>query len=82
MGKTYHKSWGNLSYEIVDEEAYGRYWWGRKPSTRKAFEEWLGDPDRSQRSIEKEYGRRYNFIRLKMADLVELGIIRRFKREA
>ena len=82
MGRIYEKAWGNMSYEIVDEEAYERYWWGRRPSTRKAFEEWLEDPDKSQRSIGIEYGKRYDFIHLKMVDLMKRGIIRRFQREA
>ena len=82
MGRIFDKARGNISYEILDEEAYERYWWGRRPSTRKAFEEWLGNPDRSQRSVEIEYGKKYNFIHLKMVDLVKLGIIRRFQREA
>ncbi len=81
MGRIYEKSGGKISYEILDEKAYERYWWGRRPSTKKALEDWLGDPDRTQRSIEIEYGKRYNFIHLKMTDLVTQGIIRRFKRE-
>ena len=81
MGRIYEKSWGKISYEILDEERYKRYWVGRRPSTKKAVEAWLKDPDRSQRSIEIEYDKRYNFIHLKMTDLVKRGIIRRFKRE-
>jgi len=82
MGRIFHKSWGNISYEILDETAYERYWWGRRPSTKRAVEDWLGDPDKSQRSIEIKYGKRYNFIYLKMTDLVKQGIIRRFKHES
>lgn len=82
MGRIFHKSWGNISYEILDEKAYEHYWWELKPSTRKIVETWLMDPDRSQRSIEIEYGKNDNAIRLKIVDLVRLGIIRRFKRDS
>ena len=81
MGRIFEKSFRNISYEILDEEAYERYWSGRKPSTRRAVESWLGDPDSTQRSIEKEHGKNYNFIHLKMSDLLKMRIIRRFKRE-
>jgi len=81
MGKTFNKARGNISYEILDEVAYERFWMGRKPSSRRAVEAWLGDPDRTQRSIVIEYEKRYNFIYMLMFDLVKLGIIRRFKRE-
>ena len=57
MGRIFDKARGNFSYEILDEKAYERYWWGRRPSTKKAFEEWLEDPDMSQRSIGIEYGK-------------------------
>jgi len=81
MGRIFNKTRGKISYEILDEKAYERYWWGRRPSTKKALEAWLGDPDRTQRSIEREYGKKYYFIHLRISDLVKLGIIRRFRRE-
>ncbi len=81
MGRIFHKSWGNVSYEILDEKAFERYWWGRRPSSKRAVEAWLGDPDRTQRSITIEHGKSYKFIHLRMSDLVKRGIIRRFKRE-
>jgi len=81
MGRTFNKSWGNVSYEILDEEAYKRYWWGRKPSTKMALEEWLGDSDKTQRQVEEEYGKKYRSINLNMIQLMKLEIIRRFKRE-
>ena len=81
MGRIFHKSWGNISYEILDEVAYERYWWGRRPSTKKAVEDWLGDPDRTQRSVEIEYGKSPRLIYLNMSELVKQEIIRRFKRE-
>ena len=81
MGRIFNKTRGKISYEILDEEAYERYWWGRRPSSRRAVEAWLGDPDRSQRSITLEHGKSYGFINRQMSDLVKRGIIRRFKRE-
>jgi len=81
MGRIFHKTRGKISYEILDETAYERYWWGRRPSTKKALEDWLRNPDRTQRSIEIKYDKKYNFIHLKMTDLKTQGIIRRFKRE-
>ena len=81
MGRIFHKTRGKISYEILDEKAYERYWWGRRPSSKRAMEAWLGDPDRTQRSIMLEHGKGYSFIHLKISDLVKRGIIRRFKRE-
>ncbi len=81
MGRIFNKTRGNISYEILDEEAYERYWWGRRPSTRMVVEAWLGDPDSTQRYIEKEHGKKYNFIHLKMSNLLKMGIVRRFKRK-
>jgi len=81
MGRIYDKSWGNISYEILDEKRYKRYWWGRRPSSKRILEAWLGDPDRTQRSIEIEHGKNYSFIQLNMVDLVKMGIVRRFKRK-
>ncbi len=81
MGRIFIKTRGNISYEILDEEAYERYWSGRKSSARRAVEAWLGDPDSTQRYIEKEQGKNYNFIHLKMNNLLKMGIVRRFKRK-
>ncbi len=79
MGRIFHKTRGKISYEILDEKAYERYWWGRRPSSKRAVEAWLGDPDRTQRSITIEHGKSDRFIHLRMSDLVKQGIIRRFK---
>ena len=81
MGRIYDKSWGNISYEILDEKRYKRYWWGRRPSSKRILEAWLGDPDRTQRSIEIEHGKNFSFINLNMVVLVKRGIVRRFKRK-
>ncbi len=81
MGRIFHKAWGKISYEILDEKAYERYWWGRKPSSKRAVEAWLGDPNRTQRSITIEHRKSFISISRQMRDLMKRGIIRRFKRE-
>lgn len=80
MAKIYEKSWGGYSYEIVDEAAYERYWVGKRPSTREAFEAWLMDPDKTQFSAALEHGKWPNVIRTKIRELTKQGILRRFKR--
>jgi len=79
MEKVYPKSYGGYSYEIMDEEAYERFWWGRKPSSREAFEAWLMDPNKTQHQLMIESGKRYPLRT--MRELLKTGIIRRFKRE-
>ena len=79
MQKVYAKSYGGFSYEIMDETAYERYWWGRKPSSREAFEAWLADPNKTQHQAMIEYGKQN--IGLNSRELTKAGIIRRFKRE-
>lgn len=44
------------SYQILDEERYERYWWGRKPSTKKLFEEWLKEPKLTMRAVSMRHG--------------------------
>ena len=79
MKKIYTKSSGGFSYEIMDEEAYERFWWGRQPSSREAFEAWLGDPNKTQHQTMIEYGKQN--VGWTARELVKAGIIRRFKRE-
>jgi len=79
MEKIYPKSYGGFSYEIMDEEAYERYWWGRKPSSREAFEAWLGDPNKTQHQAMIEYGKQN--VGWTSRELAKEGILRRFKRE-
>ena len=81
MGRIFDKAWGNISYEILDEKEYERYWWGRKPSTRRAFEAWLMDPDKTQNSVGREHGKWPSMIRLQLKRLLRRGILRKFKRE-
>jgi len=81
MKKVYPKKFGRFSYEILDEEAYEQYWWGKKPSTKKMFEEWLNNPEKKQRKVAIEYGRLYNSINLHLNEMTKQGIIRRFKRD-
>ncbi|MCW4049300.1 MAG: hypothetical protein NWE89_06130 [Candidatus Bathyarchaeota archaeon] len=80
MERFYHKSFGDYSYEIMNQVAYERFWWGKRPSSKKAFEAWLSDPDKTQYQIIKEHGRRN--LRTNMFSLVKDGIIRRFQRNA
>jgi len=82
MGRIFHKSWGSISYEILDEEKYKRYWWGRKPSTRAAFEAWLMNPENTQNSVAREHCKWPSIIQLQLKRLVKRGIIRRFKHES
>lgn len=82
MGKIYERFWGGYSYEIVDEAAYERYWWGRRPSTREAFEAWLKDPNKTQISAALEHRKWPRAIFIKVTELTRLGILRRFKRHS
>ena len=79
MEKFYHKSFGNYSYEIMDMKAYERFWWGKRPSSKKALEAWLSDPDKTQYQIMNEYGK--GNVRTNLIKLVKEGIIIRFKRK-
>ena len=79
MEKIYPKSYGGYSYEIMDEKAYERFWWGRKPSSKEAFESWLKDPNMTQHQLMIESGKTYPLRTIRK--LLKAGIIRRFKRE-
>lgn len=79
--RVYHKSFGGLSYEILDEEAYERYWWGKRPSTREYFEAWLKDPDITQYSVSLEHGKSTSSISGHITEMVKQGIIQRFRRD-
>ena len=79
MKKTYPKTHGGFSYEIMDEETYERFWWGRRPSSKEAFEAWLGDPNKTQHQTMIEHGNRS--IGWIIRQLTKAGILRRFKRE-
>lgn len=79
MKKVYPKSYGGFSYEIMDEVAYERFWWGRRPSSREIFEAWLGDPDKTQHQLMIESGKQYPLRTIR--ELMKAGIIRRFKRD-
>ena len=81
MAKIYDKAWRSYSYEIVDEDAYERYWGGRRPSTREAFEAWLKDPHKSQNSAALEHGKSPRVISLKVTELTRRGILWKFKRD-
>ena len=79
MEKFYHKAYGGWSYEIIDEEAFEKYWWGRRPSSKEALEEWLFDPHKTQHQMMKEHGKKN--IGWNIRELMKQGIIRRFQRE-
>ncbi|MBA7642279.1 hypothetical protein ES703_49968 [subsurface metagenome] len=79
MNKIYHKSYGGFSYEIMDEKEYDRFWWGRRPSSKEAFESWLKDPNMTQHQLMIESGKTYPLRTIR--ELLKAGIIRRFKRE-
>ncbi len=79
MQKVYPKSYGGFSYEIMDEVAYERFWWGRKPSSKEAFEAWLKDPNKTQHQLMIESGKHYPLRTIR--ELMKTGIIRRFKRD-
>ena len=79
MKTVYDKSYGGYSYEIMDEKAYEQFWWGRKPSSREAFEAWLGDPNKTQHQTMIEYGKQN--VGWTARELAKEGILRRFKRK-
>ena len=63
----------------MDEEAYERFWLGRRPSTREAVESWLGDLDKTQHQLMIEFGKHHPLRTV--SELLKAGVIRRFKRE-
>ena len=84
MERFYPKSYGGYSYEIMDEKEYERFWWGKRPSSKEAFEAWLFDPHKTQHQIMKEYGKKnitFSNVGYNMREMMKAGIIRRFKRE-
>jgi len=84
MERVYNKAYGSYSYEIMDKEAYKRFWLGKRPSSRKALEAWLSDPDKTQHQIMKEQARKnitFSNVGYNMRELMKAGIIRRFQRE-
>jgi len=84
MERFYHKSYGGYSYEIMDEKEYERFWWGKRPSSKEAFEAWLFDPHKTQHQIMKEYGKKnitFSNVGYNIRELMKAGIIRRFQRE-
>lgn len=80
MESVYERAIGGYSYEILDGVAYDRYWWGKKPSTREAFEIWLKDPTATQVDVARMYGRDPTSIFHHVTKLRREGILRKFKR--
>ena len=84
MERFYHKSYGGYSYEIMDEVAYERFWWGKRPSSKEAFEAWISDPYKTQHQILKEYAKKnitFSNVGYNIGELMKAGIVRRFQRE-
>jgi len=84
MENVYHKSFGRYSYEIMDQGAYERFWLGKRPSSKEAFETWLFDPHKTQHQILKEHAKKnisYSNVSFNLAEMMKAGIIRRFQRE-
>lgn len=65
-------------YIILDLNKYERFWWGRKPSTRDIFEEWLKDPDVTMRDVSMRHGKRSSSLLERVNQkLKKQGIMRR-----
>lgn len=80
MKSIYERTLGGYSYEILDQNAYERYWWGKSTSTREAFEAWLKDPNATQSKVARRYGRGPKAIFVHVTKLRRQGILRKFKR--
>lgn len=74
------KRFGRCLYEIPDPEAYRRYWIGKRPSTRKVYEEWLNDPDASMYEVSKRHGKQSWAIQVHTTAMGKLGILIRRRR--
>lgn len=55
MERVYQKNLRS-SYQILDTKRYERYWWGKVPSTRIIFEEWLKEPNSTMRGVSMKHG--------------------------
>ena len=72
------KSCGH-TYIILDLNKYERFWWGRKPSTRDIFEEWLKDLEVTMREVcLMRHGKRSSSLLERInRELKRQGIMRR-----
>lgn len=70
---------GSYIYEVLDLEAYERYWWGKTPSRRALVEEWLGDPDASMFEVSRRHGKLAWTIQVHITALNKLGLLTRRK---
>ena len=75
----YPKTWAGACYEVLDETEYDRYWWGKRPSSRMIFEEYLTDPEATQNMVALRHGKWPTFFSVHMRGLVNQGILRRLK---
>lgn len=66
------------TYRILNLNRYERFWWGRKPSNRDIFEEWLKDPDVTMRTVSVRHGKRSSSLLERInRELKRQGIMRR-----
>ncbi len=73
----------NRTYRILDEEAYKRFWVGRKPSSKKLFEEWLFDPKATINAISQSHGKENaSLISRLNRELVDHGVMDKVKTHA
>ena len=79
MKRSYPKTWGNIVYEIQDVGEYLRFWWGRVPSSKVRFEEWLFDPDATMYEVSARHEKFSKSIQVHVKLLTELGILVRRK---
>lgn len=79
--KSYPKKWGNRDYYITDIEKYNRYWVGKRPSSRRCFEDWLNTPDASMRDTAKAHKKNGPYvIQVHVTALAKMGILERRER--
>ncbi len=63
------------TYRILDDEAYERFWWGRKPSTRRIFEEWLFEPKATMNAVSLKHGKTPPLLERLSGELRRQGIM-------
>ena len=68
------------TYRILDEEAYERFWWGRKPSTRAMYEKWLFVPKATMNAVSLRHGSTPPILERLNQELHKRGIIDTVKR--
>lgn len=70
----------NRTYRILDEEAYERFWVGRKPSSKQLFEEWLFNPKATMNIVSRVHDKEdASLLQRLNRGLARQGIIERVK---